>query len=134
MPYLPYRNKLKDFPRTVARIAIAVTKQKKKAGFDSNAYGIFPPINNNPVGNNLIRECSEGDALALTGAINSVNTTFVTTVAYISATLMVFLNGVLQCRGAGNDWTETDPAAGEFDFNTAPDPGDIISVLYEMDA
>jgi len=86
-----------------------------------------------PTGVTLVREASTGDATRLGGDIDSLNTTYTTTEAYKTGTLMVFLNGLLQIRGAGNDWTETSAAAGTFDFVAAPDTGDIISTLYEED-
>lgn len=69
---------------------------------------------------------------ALSGTINGSNTTF--TVAqgvYASGTLKVYLNGQLQTQGTSEDWDETTPGSGTFDFNTAPVSGDEITVEYQ---
>ncbi len=68
----------------------------------------------------------------LAGAVDGINTQYtVSQSAYVSGSLMVFLNGLAQLQGAADDWQETAPAAGTFDFNTAPLPGDIITVIYQ---
>jgi len=67
----------------------------------------------------------------LSGTINGTNTTFtVSNTSYISGSLMVYLNGQLQTQGSSEDWTETTPVAGTFDFATAPESGDQITVTY----
>jgi len=69
---------------------------------------------------------------AITGAINGSNKVFTVSAGYyISGTLMVWLNGVLQFQGtAANEWSETSPAAGTFTFGTAPPTGSGIHVSY----
>ena len=65
----------------------------------------------------------------LIGAIDGVNTSFTTSQsAYAATTLMVFLNG--QMLFAGNGITETTPATGVFNFETAPQSGDQILAMY----
>lgn len=67
----------------------------------------------------------------LAGAVNGVNTTYtVSTGVYKSGTLKVFKNNLLLIQGTGEDWVETTPASGIFDFNTAPLSGDVITVEY----
>jgi hypothetical protein len=67
----------------------------------------------------------------LGGAINGSNTTFtVSQGVYISGKLTVYLNGQIQTQGTSEDWTETAPASGTFDFATAPTGGDEITVAY----
>lgn len=67
----------------------------------------------------------------LSGTINGVNTTFtVSEGSYASGTLKVYLNGQLQTQGTSEDWDETTPGSGTFDFNTAPASGDQITVEY----
>jgi len=68
----------------------------------------------------------------LAGTINSTNTTFtVSTTAYVSGSLKVYLNGQLQTQGSSEDWVETTPDSGIFDFITAPETGDEITVTYQ---
>lgn len=75
---------------------------------------------------------SDGTYGLLAGAVNGSNTTFtVSTGVYLTGTLLVYLNGLLQLQGAADDWSETDPATGVFDFVLAPLTGDIITVVYQ---
>lgn len=67
----------------------------------------------------------------LTGAVNSINTTYTTSTSiYVSWTLTVYRNGVRQVQGISEDWVETTPWSGIFDFNTAPLTWDVIDVEY----
>lgn len=67
----------------------------------------------------------------LAGTINGSNAVFtVSNSAYVSGSLMVFLNGQDQTQGSSNDWTETSPAAGTFTFAVAPPTGSIVQVAY----
>ena len=69
----------------------------------------------------------------LSGTINGSNTTFtVSAGVYISGSLFVYLNGQLQTQGSGEDWVETTPASGTFDFAIAPETGDEITVVYGL--
>lgn len=69
----------------------------------------------------------------LAGAVNGINTTFtVSALAYVSGSLAVFLNGLIQWQGGADDWTETTPASGTFAFNIAPLTGDVITVIYQI--
>ena len=69
----------------------------------------------------------------LAGAINGSNTTYtVSQGAYNSGSLKVYLNGQLQTQGSSEDWIETLPSGGTFDFATAPVVGDEITVEYEL--
>lgn len=71
----------------------------------------------------------------LAGAIDGSNKVFTVSQAkYVSATLQVYLNGQLQTQGTAEDWTETTPTSGTFTFVTAPAPGDLISVTYQISA
>ena len=36
---------------------------------------------------------------------------------YVSGSLLVYLNGQLQTQGTSEDWDETTPGSGTFDFN-----------------
>jgi hypothetical protein len=68
---------------------------------------------------------------ALGGVLNGVNTDFtVSRDAYLSGTLQVLLNGMLQIQGTAEDWQELSAAAGTFRFNTAPAATDQITVIY----
>jgi hypothetical protein len=67
----------------------------------------------------------------LTGARNSVNTTYtVSQGSYVSGTLVTYLNGQLQTQGSSEDWEETSPSAGTFDFIRAPEATDEITAVY----
>jgi hypothetical protein len=67
----------------------------------------------------------------LGGARNSVNTTYtVSRGVYAEGTLVVYLNGQLQTQGSSEDWTETSPTAGTFDFIRAPASTDEITAVY----
>ena len=71
---------------------------------------------------------------ALSGTINGANTTFtVSQSAYATSTLKVWLNGQLQTEGSSEDYTETTPGSGTFDFATAPESGDEITVEYQVE-
>ncbi len=67
------------------------------------------------------------------GIVNGVITTF--TLAYLikSATEQVFLNGVLQKQGVGNDYTIDIPlgSGSRIVFNAAPLIGSKITVAYK---
>ena len=79
-------------------------------------------------------DCSGGTSDTygvLSGSVNSSNTRYTVSLsAYTSGKLKVWLNGQLQTQGSSEDWVETTPASGTFDFNTAPATGDIITVEY----
>jgi len=67
----------------------------------------------------------------IAGAMNSVNTDFeVAQHAYISGSLQVYLNGILQLQGTAEDWVELIPASGTFRMNVAPASTDEITVSY----
>jgi hypothetical protein len=68
----------------------------------------------------------------LAGMIDGSNTTFTTSVPYMTGTLQVYLNGQLQTQGSSEDWAETTPGSGTFDFAVAPESGDEITVYYAM--
>jgi hypothetical protein len=63
-----------------------------------------------------------------TGTINGSNTTFTLANTPLSGTEVVFLNGILQDAGAGNDYTIS---GGTITFLTAPATGDKIRVNYQ---
>lgn len=67
----------------------------------------------------------------IAGTVNGSTTVFTVSQAqYISGTLQIYLNGLIQLQGASDDWKETTPASGTFTFNTAPLTGDIITAIY----
>jgi hypothetical protein len=69
---------------------------------------------------------------ALTGAVNGTNTTFtVPEGQYVAGTLQVYLNGQLMGAGSTTPIAETTPASGVFDFDVAPQTGDVIFVTYQ---
>jgi len=68
----------------------------------------------------------------LAGNVDGVNTTFIVSgLVYQSGKLLVSLNGLVQNQGVANDFVETDPTTGTFDFVTAPATDDIIVVEYQ---
>lgn len=66
---------------------------------------------------------------APTGSVNGSNAAFSTSKAYITGTLKVFVNGILQAPIA--HVTETSPSAGTFTLDTAPLTGDVVRVIYD---
>lgn len=67
----------------------------------------------------------------LAGTVNGSNAVFtVSNGAYLSGSLMVFLNGQEQTQGSSVDWQETTPASGTFTFATAPPTGSIVQAAY----
>jgi hypothetical protein len=62
-----------------------------------------------------------------TGAVNSSNTTFTLANTPIAGTEQVFLNGLLQEPGAGNDYTISGVT---ITYLTAPVTGDRLRVTY----
>lgn len=63
-----------------------------------------------------------------TGLVNGSNAAYTTAKGYISGTLQVFINGLLQAPGT--HVTEVSPTAGTFTLDTAPVTGDIVRVSY----
>ena len=63
------------------------------------------------------------------GSVNGSNTAFTTARPYVSGTLQVYVNGLLQALTT--HVTETSPAAGTFSLDTAPATGDIVRVSYQ---
>jgi len=63
------------------------------------------------------------------GAVNGSNVTFVLASTPVSGTELVFLNGLLQEPGSGNDYTISGDT---ITFETAPDTGDRIRVNYRV--
>ena len=63
------------------------------------------------------------------GSVNSSNTTFTTSSAYIGGSLKVFVNGLKQ--KTSTHFTETTPASGVFTMSDAPLTGDIVTVEYQ---
>lgn len=71
----------------------------------------------------------------LAGSVNGINVTFTVSLGvYVSGTLTVYLNGLIQLQGATDDWAETTPGSGTFHFNIAPLTGDIITAIYSTTA
>ncbi len=72
----------------------------------------------------------------LTGLINGINTTFtVSQGSYVPGSLVIQLNGLTLLQGSGDEWVETDPANGIFDFVVPPiaiPVTDIITVEYQV--
>lgn len=62
-----------------------------------------------------------------TGTVNGSNTVFTLAHTPAAGSESVYLNGVLQNEGAGNDY---EIAADEITFATAPATGDVILVSY----
>jgi hypothetical protein len=62
-----------------------------------------------------------------TGSVNSANVTFTLANTPIVNTEMVFLNGILQEPGAGNDYTIS---GATITYLTAPVTGDRLRVSY----
>jgi hypothetical protein len=60
---------------------------------------------------------------------NGTATTFdlPNSIGYISGTIQVYLNGILQL--SGTHYAESNPSAGEFTFNSPPEPDDQVWVV-----
>lgn len=63
-----------------------------------------------------------------TGLVNGINTTYSASQAYISGSLILFVNGVAQ----GNFVTETSPGTGAFTVDVAPLTGDDLKIQYQV--
>lgn len=76
---------------------------------------------------------SNGTYGLLTGAVNGTNKVFTVSLnEYTTGKLEVFLNGLIQLQGTTDDWKETTPASGTFEFIVAPAINDIITVVYTI--
>ena len=62
------------------------------------------------------------------GTIDGTNATFTTSMAFMAGTARVYLNGVRQKSGAGNDYQEV--GANTLVFALPPKAGDVILVDY----
>jgi hypothetical protein len=72
--------------------------------------------------NLIVRETPSGD-------VNDVNTVFTLANTPVANTEEVFLNGLLQEPGSGNDYTIS---GATITFETAPNTGDRIIVSYRV--
>lgn len=61
------------------------------------------------------------------GTVNGINRVFNLAHTPIAGTVSVFLNGLFQDPGAGNDFTLS---GGTITFETAPETGDMILASY----
>lgn len=68
----------------------------------------------------------------LTDQVNGMAASFLTTVQYVTGTLVVHLNGQRLRPGISNDYVE-DPPNG-FTLTLTPDLGEALMVQYETDA
>lgn len=64
-----------------------------------------------------------------TGSVNGSNTLFTLARAYVSGSLQVHIDGLLQ--RITTDFTETTPGSGTFTFTTAPATGQSVRVHYQ---
>lgn len=112
---------------------------KAGAGIVVDATGVVANVDNTTLeinGSNQIAVKSVGDFLKITkiitrepanGSINGTNATFLLAAVPVLGTEQVFLNGLLQDSGSGNDYTI---ATDTITFATAPVVGDKIRVTY----
>lgn len=71
----------------------------------------------------------------LFGDVDGANTTFVVSQGqYLSESLEVYRNGLLQVQGSGSsaNWVETSAGSGIFDFSVAPLAGDVVTAVYKL--
>lgn len=66
------------------------------------------------------------------GSVNGSNTSYTTAKGYVSGTLQVYVNGLLQAPTT--HVTEVSPSAGTFTLDAAPSTGDIVRVSYQYAA
>lgn len=88
-------------------------------------------------GNNLMVDqtpLGTGSTYGLLGGAIGGTTFQVSAGSYVSGTLVVELNGIVQLQGAGDDFVETDPATGTFDFVAPTVAGDVVTVQYQTTA
>jgi len=72
-----------------------------------------------------------GTYTLLIGDVDGINTTFtVSQGEYPTGKLVVALNGQILEQGATEDFVETTPASGIFDFVVAPQVGDVVTAFY----
>jgi hypothetical protein len=64
----------------------------------------------------------------VTGAINGVNTVFTTASNFTAGKTRLYLNGLRQKLGVGDDYTETAP--NQITFTNPPQVGDTIIIDY----
>lgn len=64
------------------------------------------------------------------GAIDGINTVFVTSQPYAPGEISVFLNGLLQRKDFDDGWIETNPGAGIVTLKEAPQTTDVVQVYY----
>lgn len=64
------------------------------------------------------------------GAVNGVNTTFVTSVPYTPNTTAVFVNGKLYRKDFSDGWIETSPNTGVVTLLEVPLDGDVVQVFF----
>jgi hypothetical protein len=70
---------------------------------------------------------------SLVGVVDGTNATFeVSESKYATGSLLVYRNGQLQTQGTAEDWVETNPTTGLFDFLVAPLAGDEITASYRI--
>lgn len=62
------------------------------------------------------------------GSVNGSNTSYTTSNGYVSGTLQVWINGLLQ--KPSDHYSETNPSSGTFSMDEAPESGDNILVAY----
>jgi hypothetical protein len=141
VPYIPT---LSD-PNAIPLAAVRLVSGTSFIGWD-NIYDARQFIHTTPTGTGggglgsneiyIDQSGGTGDTYGvLSGLVNGSNTLYtVSKSAYISGSLKVYLNGQLQTQGSGEDWVETNPAAGTFTFNVAPLSGDLITASYMRSA
>lgn len=109
------------------------------ANITVNAKGLITAASNGSGGGTTVnintlqidQTPASGTYGTLAGTVNGSNAIFtVSNNAYVTGSLMVFLNGQEQTQGGSNDWTETTPASGTFTFVTAPPSGSILQAAY----
>lgn len=64
-----------------------------------------------------------------TGAVNGFNATFTVATSFRFGSTRLYLNGVRQKLGAGNDYVENG-TANSVTFAVAPRPGDFVIIDY----
>lgn len=77
----------------------------------------------------IVEELVENDNVV--GDVDGLNTTYTTTFNYVPGTLRLYLNGLRQRVGGGNDFTES--GSNQITMNNPPLPGDVLIADYQKE-